>query len=203
MGEEGNERRGWRWRGGWTCKHLVCGKRGHGTRCGVHANHVPLFSATGVRDSLTKTQQMDQAGLQSPQKKRVVMKTTFFHTKTLCSHGHGWLHVRRRPSMSLCCTQSNTFPHTQLVHCFALIIQLFLSFYTHPFIMPLYLCLRGYLHTFHPTHTFLSLNFGKWEACAKWFILTANVPHLSVVKSFCYFILPPNLTVFQISLPTA
>lgn len=87
--------------GGWTCRHLVCGKRGGGKRCGVHANRVPLFSAKRVRDSLTKAQQMDQAGPSSPQKKCAVMKTTFLHTKPLCSHGYAWLHVRRTPSMSL------------------------------------------------------------------------------------------------------
>lgn len=61
----------------------------------MHANQVLLFSATGVQDSLTKAQQMDQAGPQSPQKKCAVIITTFFHTKPLCSHGHAWLHVRK------------------------------------------------------------------------------------------------------------
>lgn len=53
----------------------------------MHANHALLFSAAGVRDGLTKPQQMNQAGLQSPQLKLAAMKTTFFLTKTLCSHG--------------------------------------------------------------------------------------------------------------------
>lgn len=127
----------------------------------------PSFTATGVRDSLTKAQQMDQAGPRSPKKKCAVMKTTFFHTKPLCSHGHAWLHVRWRPSMSLCCTQSHTLARAQLVYCLALIFQLFLSVCTHPLTVPPYLCLRGYLHTFRPTHTFLLLNFGKCEAHAK------------------------------------
>ena len=83
-------------------------KRGGGERCGAHANRVPLFSATGVRDSLTKAQQMDQAGPPSPQKQCAVIITTFFHTKPLCSHGHAWLHVRWRPSMSLYSSQSHT-----------------------------------------------------------------------------------------------
>lgn len=197
------ERKGGRWRGGWTCRHLVCGKRGGGKRCGLHANRVPLFSATGVQDSLTKAQQMDQVGPSTPQKKCAVMKTTFFHTKPLCSHGHAWLHVRRRPSMSLHCTQSHTLARAQLVYCLALIIQLFLSFCTHPFSEPPYLCLRGYLHTFRPTHTFLSRDFGKCEAHAKWFTLTSNVLHSLVVKGFCYFVFLQNLTVFQISSSTA
>lgn len=163
---------------GWMCRNLVCVKWGGGIRCGVHANHIPLFSSTGVRDSLTKKQQMDEAGLRSPQKKRAVMKTTFFHTKTLCSHGHAWLHVRWRPSMFLCCTQSHTPARAQLVYCLGL-IQLFLTVRAHPLALPPCLSLRGYLHTFRPTHTFFSLNFGKCEAYAKWFTLTLNAGPLS------------------------
>lgn len=49
---------------------------------------------------------MDQAGPPSPPKKCAVMKTTFFRTKALCSHGYAWLHVRRRPSMPLNLTLS-------------------------------------------------------------------------------------------------
>lgn len=51
---------------------------------------------------------MDQAGPPSPQKQCAVIITTFFHTKPLCSHGHAWLHVRWRPSMSLYSSQSHT-----------------------------------------------------------------------------------------------
>lgn len=69
---------------------------------------------------------------------------------------------------------------------------------THPFTVPPYLCLRRYLHTFHPTHTFLSLNPGKCETHAKWFTLTANVLHSLVVKGFCYFIFL-RISVFRIS----
>lgn len=95
----------------------------------MHANCVPLFSATGVGDSFTKAQQMDRAGLWLPQKKCAVMKTTFLHTKSLCSRGHAWLHVRRRPFLSFCCTQSHTLAHAQLVYCSDWIIQLFLTVY--------------------------------------------------------------------------
>lgn len=66
---------------------------------------------------------------------------------------------------------------------------------THPFTVPPYLCLRGYLHTFHPTHTFLSLNPGKCEAHAKWFTLTANVLRSLVVHRLLLFCFPQILCV--------
>ncbi len=38
------------------------------------------------------------------------------------------------------------------------------SLSVHPFSVPPYLCLWGYLHTFRPTHTFLLLNFREMQS---------------------------------------
>lgn len=81
---------------------------------------------------------MDRAGLWLPQKKCAVMKTTFLHTKSLCSRGHAWLHVRRRPFLSFCCTQSHTLAHAQLVYCSDWIIQLFLTVYPSFYIVSIF-----------------------------------------------------------------
>lgn len=197
------EKRGGRWRcrGGWTCRHLVCGKRGGGKRCGVHANRVPLFSATGVQDSLTKAQQMDQAGPSSPQKKRAVMKTTFFRTKPLCSHGHAWLHVRRRPSMSLYCTQSHTLARAQSVYCFALLIQFCPSVCTHLFSVSPY-CVSEDICIPSALLTHFVAEFRETQSPRQVIHIGSQMSTLAV-KGFSYFIFARISCVFRISSSTA
>lgn len=100
-----------------------------------------------------------------------------------------WLHVRRTcHSIALNLTLLPALSRsTVLPWSFS-----YFAVCTHPFSVPPYLCLKGYLHTFLPTHTFLSLNFGKYAAHAKWFTLTANVLPLLIVKGFCYFVSPQS-----------
>lgn len=49
-----------------------------------------------------------------------------------------------------------------------------------------YLSVRGYLHAFHPTQTFLSQSFGKLEAPSKWFTSMADCLQPLVFKGSCY-----------------
>lgn len=51
------------------------------------------------------------------------------------------------------------------------------------FPLPPYLCRRGYLHTFRPTHAFLSLNFGEMQAPRQVIHLTADCLHPLAVKA--------------------
>lgn len=55
-------------------------------------------------------------------------------------------------------------PRVQLVHCLVLIFKLSLTVCAHPLTVPPYLGLGGYLHTFRPTHTFLSWNFREIQS---------------------------------------
>lgn len=157
MGKEGDERkRGGTGVDGGMCSHLFSGRRGGGNRCGVHTNHVPLFSAIGARDGLTKAHQMDQAGLRSPQKKWAVMKTTFFHTKTLCSHGCAWLHVRRDPfARSIALFQSHSLACPHLVS--SLFLLLDRSPLSHPFSSaPMFVSERIFAYLPSQSHIFVS-----------------------------------------------
>lgn len=115
-------------------------------RCGMHANHALLFSAAGAQDGLTKTKQMNQAGLQSPQSKLAAMKTTFFLTKSQCSHdGDALCH----DAVSHFCPRSVVLLSTPS-------LCSFFSLCTHSSAMASYLCLTEHLHTFHPTHIFVT-----------------------------------------------
>lgn len=189
------KREEYRWRGWWEraggrqrrrvdSRDLACGKWNSGIRCGAHANHVPLFSPAGVRDSLTKTQQMDQAGLWLPQKKCAVMKTTFLHTKALCSCGHAWLHVRRGPFLPLCCTQSHTPAHAQLVYCSDWIIQLFLTVYPSFYSASIFAPKRIFAYLPSYSRIFVT-EFREWGTHAKWFPLIPDALRSSAVKGFC------------------
>lgn len=192
MGEEGDEReKGGRWRGGWTCRHLVCGKRGGGKRCGVHANHVPLFSAKGVQDSLTKAQQMDQAGSPSPQKKCAVMKTTFFHTKPLCSHGYAWLNVWRRPFA----TQSHPVARTLgLLSCLdhsALSLCLYPSFYSES----IFVSKRIFAYLPPYSHIFVA-DFREMRSPRQVIHIDGQCSALIGCQRLLSFCFPQNLTLF-------
>lgn len=151
----------------------------------MHVNHILLLSAAELRDSLTKTWQMDQSGLQSPSKECVVVKTTFFLTKSLCFHIQNlyvtlpaqiW-HHGPCPAVLLSCL--NTFPSFTLPPC---------------------LWRTEHLHTFHHTHSYLSQSFGKCKAYAKWFTLKPNVLHLLCVNGLCHFIFCRNSCVFRFPL---
>lgn len=164
---------------GCTCKHLASRKRDSSRRYGVHANCVLLSSATRERDPLTKAQQMDDAGSQSSHKKCAVMRTTFFRTKTLCSHGHAWLHVRRRPStiaLDPGPTQSST------------VLPWLFSSSSPSFSMP-HICVWKDISVL-PAHFFTVGFRGNGMPTPNDSALTANVLHLSVIKGLCYFIFP-------------
>lgn len=109
---------------------------------------------------------------------------------------HGYM-SERRPSMSFYSTQSHTLACTQLIYCIALIIQLFLSVCTnHLSVLP-YLSVRGYLHTFRPTQTFLLLNFRETRSPRQVIHIDSQLSAPIGCQKLLLFRFPQNLTVFR------
>lgn len=86
---------------------------------------------------------------------------------------HGYM-SERRPSISshsVALTLLPTLSWSTVLHW---PFSSFSSVCANPLSARPYLSPRGYLNTFRPTYTFLSPSFGKLEAPAKWFTLTAK-----------------------------
>lgn len=163
----------------------------------VHANQVLLFSATGVQDSLTKAQQMDQAGPQSPQKKCAVIITTFFHTKPLCSHGHAWLHVRKE---TLYVVLQHSISHSclhpvDLLYCLdhsALSFCLYQSFVS----ASIFVCER--IFAYFPSYTDIFVaEFRETRSPRQVIHIDSQLSAPIGCQKLLLFRLPQNLTVFR------
>lgn len=98
---------------------------------------------------------------------------------------HGYM-SERRPSISSHSVALTLLPALSWSTMLHWSFSSFSSVCANPLSARPYLSPRGYLNTFRPTHTFLSPNFGKLEAPAKWFTLTTN-QQAAGVKAFFYF----------------